>query len=172
MSKIEQEFDAMSITFDQDDIQGAVQKHHDALVIQLTIGNCLTKRILVDGGSSANVIFADTLKVMGIERSEIVRRSTTLIGFNGDSMNTLGEIILPVFAKGINKQTKFNVIDCQSAYNVILGRPWIHEMKAIPSTYHQKIKFPSPWGVQEIVSEKKIARECYKITMKTKPQDI
>ncbi|KAJ9542559.1 hypothetical protein OSB04_029065 [Centaurea solstitialis] len=134
-SKNEKELDAMMITFDQDHTQGANQKHHDALVIQLTIGNCLTKRILIDGGSSANVSFADTLKVMGIER-----RSTTLIGFNGDSMNTLGEIILPVFAKEINKQTKFNVIDCQSAYNVILGRPWIHEMKAVPSTYHQKIK--------------------------------
>ncbi|KAJ9536058.1 hypothetical protein OSB04_un000774 [Centaurea solstitialis] len=114
--------------------EGVHHKHHDALVIQLTIRNCSTKRILIDGGSSANVIFADTLKVMGIERSEIVRRSTTLIGFNGDSMNTLGQITLPVFAKGINKQTKFNVIDCQSAYNVILGRPWIHEMKAVPST--------------------------------------
>ncbi|KAJ9545527.1 hypothetical protein OSB04_025234 [Centaurea solstitialis] len=142
-SKMERELDAMTITFDQEDTQG-----------------------------SANVIFADTLKVMGIERSEIVRRSTTLIGFNGDPMNTLGEIILPVFAKGINKQTKFNVVDYQSAYNVILGRPWIHEMKAIPSTYHQKIKFPSPWGIQEIASENKVARECYKITMKTKSQDI
>ncbi|KAJ9536184.1 hypothetical protein OSB04_un000644 [Centaurea solstitialis] len=171
-SKAERELDAMAITFDQDDTQGVHHKHHDALVIQLTIGNCSTKRILIDGGSSANVIFADTLKVMGIERSEIVRRSTTLIGFNGDPMNTLGEIILPVFAKGINKQTKFNVVDCQSAYNVILGRPWIHEMKAIPSTYHQKIKFPSPWGIQEIASENKVARECYKITMKTKSQDI
>ncbi|KAJ9538189.1 hypothetical protein OSB04_030922 [Centaurea solstitialis] len=147
-SKIEKELDAMTITFDKDDTQGVHHKHHDALLIQLTIGNCSTKRILIDGGSSANVIFADTLKVMGIERSEIVRRSTTLIGFNGDPMNTLGEIILPVFAKGINKQTKFNVVDCQSAYNVILGRPWIHEMKAVPSTYHQKIKFPSPWGIQ------------------------
>ncbi|KAJ9566095.1 hypothetical protein OSB04_002061 [Centaurea solstitialis] len=166
-SKTEKELDAMAITFDQDDTQGVHHKHHDALVIQLTVGNCSTKRILIDGGSSANVIFADTLKVMGIERSEIVRRSTTLIGFNGDPMNTLGEIILPVFAKGINKQTKFNVVDCQSAYNVILGRPWIHEMKAIPSTYHQKIKFPSPWGIQEIASENKVARECYKITMKT-----
>ncbi|KAJ9536816.1 hypothetical protein OSB04_un000040 [Centaurea solstitialis] len=77
-----------------------------------------------------------------------------------------------VITKGINKQTKFNVVDCQSAYNVILGRPWIHEMKAIPSTYHQKIKFPSPWGIQEIASENKVARECYKITMKTKSQDI
>ncbi|KAJ9562439.1 hypothetical protein OSB04_007599 [Centaurea solstitialis] len=171
-SKTEKELDAMAITFDQDDTQGVHHKHHDALVIQLTIGNCSTKRILIDGGSSANVIFADTLKVMGIEQSEIVRRSTTLIGFNGDPMNTLGEIILPVFAKGINKQTKFNVVNCQSAYNVILGRPWIHEMKAIPSTYHQKIKFPSSWGIQEIASENKVARECYKITMKTKSQDI
>ncbi|KAJ9561564.1 hypothetical protein OSB04_006724 [Centaurea solstitialis] len=128
-SKTERELDAMTITFDQDDTQGVHHKHHDALVIQLTIGNCSTKRILIDGGSSANVIFADTLKVMGIERLEIVRRSTTLIGFNGDPMNTLGEIILPIFAKGINKQTKFNVVEGQSAYNVILGRPWIHEMK-------------------------------------------
>ncbi|KAJ9544140.1 hypothetical protein OSB04_023847 [Centaurea solstitialis] len=141
-SKAEKELDAMTITFDKDDTQGVHHKHHDALVIQLTIGNY-------------------TLKVMGIERSEIIQRNTTLIGFNGDPMNTLGEIILPIFAKGINKQTKFNVIDCQSAYNVILGRPWIHEMKAVPSTYHQKIKFPSPWGIQEIASEKKEHSDCF-----------
>ncbi|KAJ9542457.1 hypothetical protein OSB04_028963 [Centaurea solstitialis] len=168
----EKELDATKITFDIEDMTDTYQKHHDALVIQLTIGNCLTKRVLIDGGSSANVVFAETLKIMGIDRSNIVRRTTTLIGFNGDATSTLGEIILPVFAKGINKQTKFNVIDCPSAYNAILGRPWIHDMKAVPSTYHQKIKFPSPWGVQEIVSEKKIARECYKITMKAKPHDI
>ncbi|KAJ9541250.1 hypothetical protein OSB04_027756 [Centaurea solstitialis] len=146
----EKELDTAKLTFDQDDLSGVNQKHHDALVIQLTIGNCLTKRVLVDRGSSANVIFSDTLKIMGIDRSNIVRRTTTLVGFNGDATSTLGEIVLPVFAKGINKQTKFNVIDCPSAYNTILGRPWIHDMKAVPSTYHQKIKFPSPWGVQEI----------------------
>ncbi|KAJ9551982.1 hypothetical protein OSB04_016027 [Centaurea solstitialis] len=148
-SVTEKELDASKITFDQDDLSETDPRHHDALVIQLTIGNCLTKRILIDGGSSANVIFADTLK-NGIDRSNIVRRTTTLIGFNGDTTNTLREIILPVFAKGINKKIKFNVIDCQSAYNAILGRPWIHDMKAVPSTYHQKVKFPSPWGVQEI----------------------
>ncbi|KAJ9544284.1 hypothetical protein OSB04_023991 [Centaurea solstitialis] len=116
-SKAEKELDTMTITFDKDDTQRVHHKHHDALVIQLTIGNCLTKRILIDGGSSANVIFADTLKVMGLERSEIVRRSTTLIGFNGDPMNTLGEIILHVFAKGIKSKQ-----NCQSAYNVIYGK--------------------------------------------------
>ncbi|KAJ9538829.1 hypothetical protein OSB04_031562 [Centaurea solstitialis] len=105
----EKELDAAKLTFDQDDLSGLNQKHHDALVIQLTIGNCLTKRVLVDGGSSANVIFADTLKIMGIDRSNIVRRTTTLVGFNGDATNTLGEIVLPVFA---NQQTNKEHSDC------------------------------------------------------------
>ncbi|KAI3757691.1 hypothetical protein L6452_05234 [Arctium lappa] len=148
------------------------QKHHDGLIVQLKIGNCLTRRVLVDGGSSANIIFLDTIIAMGLDKSKIVRRSTMFVGFNGDAMSTYGEIVLPVYAKGINKQTRFNVIDCSSEYNVILGRRWIHKMKAIPSTYHQTIKFPTPWGIQEIKSEPKIARDCYKITMKPRKQSI
>ena len=83
----------------------------------------------------------------------------TIVGFNGDTMNTLEGIVLFVFAKGVNKETRFNVIDWKSAYNTILGRPWIHEMKAVPSTYHQTMKLPSPWGIQEIKSEQRVARE-------------
>lgn len=162
----------MKITFDQDDLGDSHQKHHDGLIIQLTIGNCLTRKFLVDGGSSANIIFLDTIIAMGIDKSEITRCSTTLVGFNGDATNTLGEIILPVYAKGINKQTRFNIIDCSSAYNVILGRPWIHDMKVVPSTFHQTMKFPTPWGIQEIKSEPKVARDCYKTTLKPQKQAI
>ncbi|KAI3719985.1 hypothetical protein L6452_20892 [Arctium lappa] len=126
--------------------------------------------ILVDGGSSANIIFFDAVKAMGIDKSEITRRSTTLVGFNGGATSTMGEITLPVYAKGINRQMKFNVVDCSSAYNVILGRPWIHDMKAVPSTYHQSLKFPTQWGVQEIKGERKVARECYKVSLKPPKQ--
>ncbi|KAI3770599.1 hypothetical protein L6452_01739 [Arctium lappa] len=86
------------------------------------------------------------IKAIGIDKSEIVRRSIVLIGFNGDMANTIGEITLLVYAKEINKQTKFNVIDCSSSYNVIMGRPWIHDMKVVPSMYHQTIKFPTSFG--------------------------
>ncbi|KAI3758462.1 hypothetical protein L6452_06025 [Arctium lappa] len=153
--KEDAELEAMPLTFDQADLDDVHQKHHDGLIIQLSIGNCLTKRILVDGGSSANIIFFDAVKAMGIDKSEITRRSTTLVGFNGGATNTMGEITLPVYAKGINRQTKFNVVDCSSTYNVILGRPWIHDMKVVPSTYHQTLKFPTQWGVQEIKGERK-----------------
>ncbi|KAJ9536552.1 hypothetical protein OSB04_un000251 [Centaurea solstitialis] len=131
-SKIEKELDAMTITFDKDDTQGVHHKHHDALVIH-------------HGNRTI--------------RDRTTKYYSDWIQWRPDEHSWRNH--LPVFAKGINKQTKFNVVDCQSAYNVILGRPWIYEMKAVPSTYHQKIKFPSPWGIQEIASENKEHSDCF-----------
>ena len=32
--------------------------------------------------------------------------------------------------------------------------------------YHQVVKFPTPWGVQQIRGDQSIARECYKTCLK------
>lgn len=36
---------------------------------------------------------------------------------------------------------KFQVLNVDSSYNLLLGRPWIHKAKAVASTLHQMIKF-------------------------------
>ncbi|XP_056686045.1 uncharacterized protein [Spinacia oleracea] len=118
---LEKSLAAMSITFDDSDSVDAQQEHHDGLVISLPIGNALIKRILIDNGSSANVLFLEALQEMGLEEKNIVRRSPVLVGFSGESMRTVGEISLPTYAEGVNIMTKVNVVDCPSAYNVILG---------------------------------------------------
>ncbi|KAI3746327.1 hypothetical protein L6452_08755 [Arctium lappa] len=94
--KVELELEVMKITFDQDDMGDLHQKHHDGLIIQLTIGNCLTRRVLVDGGNSTNIIFLDTIKTMGIDKSEITRRSMTLDQDAPDTIDDyrLEEVIL------------------------------------------------------------------------------
>lgn len=38
--------------------------------------------------------------------------------------------------------TPYQVIDLDLPYNILLGRPWIHNMQVVPSTYHQCLKFP------------------------------
>ncbi|XP_021761212.1 uncharacterized protein LOC110726048 [Chenopodium quinoa] len=156
--------DEMKIVFDESRFNEL--EHHDCLVISLHVGHCNMKRVLVDNGSSANIIFRDALNQAGFSESDITKRSTVLVGFNGKGMNTPGEIQLPTLLKGVNMMYKFYVIDCKTAYNVIVGTPWIHKMKAIPSTYHQLLKFPSPWGVVIVEGDKKKARECYQITIK------
>ncbi|XP_021764109.1 uncharacterized protein LOC110728767 [Chenopodium quinoa] len=151
------------IMFEESDV---VEGHHDGLVISLPVGNCMIKKILVDNGSSANIIMLDTLKHMNIDEKNIINNSTILVGFSGETKKTSGEITLANFAKGINLQVKFLMINKLSSNNMILGRPWIHEMKSITSTYHQVIKFPTRWGIQEIRRDPKEAKNVTRSPLK------
>ncbi|XP_010687261.1 uncharacterized protein LOC104901388 [Beta vulgaris subsp. vulgaris] len=165
------ELEAMPITFDDADLGDERDIHHDGLVISLTISNCLLKRVLVDNGSLASILMRGALEDMGIDERDVIRKSTVLVGFSGESKHTMGEVTLPTFAKGVNMPTKFYVIDCPSSYNVILGRPWIHIMKVVSPSHHQSLKFPTKWGVQEIKGDRRIARECYKMSFKPRKSE-
>jgi hypothetical protein len=161
-----------TISFEETDRGDIQDPHHDGLVITLCIANCFVRRILIDGGSSVNIIQLDALKKMGIPEADIVPRSSVLVGFSGETKNTIGDIKLPIYIEGVNSLQKFCVIDTLSCCNVILGRPWIHDMKAVPSTYHQCVKLPSPWGIVKIESDQQEAKDCYTSSMKpaAKPQ--
>ncbi|XP_074288430.1 uncharacterized protein LOC141613587 [Silene latifolia] len=156
-----------SVTFDETDAQSAPEQHHDALIITLPIENCEVRKILVDTRSSINLIMLETLKGMGFSEKDIAKKAVPLVGFSGETKHSPGEIVIPTYAGGVNKQVRYLVIDGPSTYNVILGRPWIHKMKAIPSTYHQCLKFPTPWGMQEIRRDQEEAKDCYKVALKS-----
>ncbi|GMN74866.1 hypothetical protein TIFTF001_053935, partial [Ficus carica] len=139
-----------SISFHSSEATSLSRPHDDALVLTLNVSNCEVGRILIDYRSSTNVLFLSTLREMELSESEIESSIIVLTGFNGESTAAVGKIKLLVFAVGVNKLTTFLVLDCPSAYNIILGRPWIHAMKAVPSTYHQRIQFSTKKGVKEI----------------------
>ncbi|XP_010677957.1 uncharacterized protein LOC104893540 [Beta vulgaris subsp. vulgaris] len=147
----------MTISFDEEDGDEEVDRH-DGLVVSLTISNCLMMRVLIEIGSLANIMLKNALESMGLQEVDIIKKANALYGFRGEPTRTLGEITLPTYAKGVNLQTRFSVVDCPSTYNIIMGTPWIHKMEVVPSTYHQTIKFPIKWGVhQEIKGDRKLA---------------
>ena len=59
-------------------------------------------------------------------------------------------------------------MDAPSAYNILLGRPSLNIVRAIPSAYHMVIKFPTTNGVGMVRGNQCIARECYSTSMKQK----
>ncbi|XP_056854581.1 uncharacterized protein LOC130504029 [Raphanus sativus] len=158
------------ISFTASEQEKVLAPHHDALVISLTIANCLVKRILVENGSSSNIIFHSAFADLGLEPTALTRKVTPLVGFSGEVKQTIWEVLLPVYAEGINQATKFLVVDCPSSYNVILGRPWIHDMGAVPSTLHKLVKFPTSWGIKAVKGDQENARSCYQITLKRSTQ--
>ncbi|XP_074297576.1 uncharacterized protein LOC141628316 [Silene latifolia] len=132
------------VAFDEEDIHDS-QEHHDALIITLSMANCTVRKVLVDTGSSVNLIMLKTIENMGFSEKDLQKKTIPLVGLSGEITNSLGEIVIPTYAGGINKQVRYLVIDGPSTYNVILGRPWLYLMKAIASMYHQCVKFPTPW---------------------------
>ena len=156
------------ITFDASDLEPVCGPHHDSLVIKIQIGWATISSVLVDGGIAVNIVMLEALQSMGISEDKIVRKSSMLVGFSGESKHSVGEITLPVYVDGATSLEGFVVLDCLSTYNVILGRPWIHNNKVMPSTYHQCVKIPTPWRVTTVRGEQQQAKECYMTSLKPK----
>ncbi|KAG7564974.1 Reverse transcriptase domain [Arabidopsis suecica] len=158
----EMDFQGTSISFDEEETCHLERPHDDALVITLDVANFEVSRILIDTGSSVDLIFLGTLERMGISRADIVGPPSPLVAFTSESAMSLGTIKLPVLAKNVSKIVDFVVFDKPAAYNIILGTPWIYQMKAVPSTYHQCIKFPTPSGVGTIRGSQEASRTWQK----------
>uniref|UniRef100_A0A2N9G132 RNase H type-1 domain-containing protein n=1 Tax=Fagus sylvatica TaxID=28930 RepID=A0A2N9G132_FAGSY len=89
------------IVFNNQDLEGVQLPHSDALVITLRIGEFDVKRVLIDPGSSVEIMYESLFKGLGLGKEDLSRR-----------------------------------------YDAILGRPWLHRMGAVPSTLHQRLRFP------------------------------
>ena len=66
---------------------------------------------------------------------------------------------------------RFLIVDAPSAYNILLGKPSLNAIRAIPFANHMAIKFPTANGVGMVRGDQRVARECYSASMKQKAVD-
>ena len=100
------------------------------------------------------MLYYPAFQQMGIDRGRLIPTNTPLVGFGGTRVFPLGAITLSVmvgdYSWQITKDVTFLVVDYSFAYNAILGQPTLNSWKAITSTYHLMIKFPTNYGVGEL----------------------
>ncbi|KAL0421281.1 UNVERIFIED_CONTAM: hypothetical protein Slati_3151000 [Sesamum latifolium] len=162
------------ILFGNPDLERDVT-NNDALVISFTIANFWVKKVFVDSGSLAYIIFYKAFSQMEINNAELTRVNMPLTSFSGSTIEPVGEMMLLIsmgsYPMRVTKMVKFLVVDAHSAYNIILGRLNLNSFQAIASTYHLKLKFPSPDGIKEEVGDRRQARECYASSLRKDPND-
>ena len=155
------------ITFDQSDHPTHIATPgRQALVVDPVVEGTRLTKVLMDGGSGLNLLYADTLKGMGIPMS---RLSTSNMSFHGvipgKKAESLGQIALDVVfgdSKHFRKEKlTFEVVDFQSAYHAILGRPAYARFMARPCYVYLKLKMPGPKGVITVTGDRKKAEECF-----------
>ncbi|KAL0402041.1 UNVERIFIED_CONTAM: hypothetical protein Slati_4234000 [Sesamum latifolium] len=160
------------ITFSSSDLERGVPPHNDALVISATVLNFWVKKVLVDTGSAADILFFTAFSQMGIGVDMLTKVNTPLVGFSGSVVEHLGEIALPISIGTAplraTRMLKFLVVDAPSSYNIIMGRPSLNSFRAVASIYHMKLKFPAYRGIGEEKGDRRIAREYHANTLKKK----
>ena len=153
-------------------MEGCQHPHDDPLVIRVVIANKIVHMFLVDNGSSADIIFTSAFDKMGIIREKLEPINAHLRGFSGERVLPLGSIqmVLTLGDSPFQATTavRFLIVDAPSAYNILLGRPSLNVVRAIPSAYHMVIKFPTTNGVGMVRGDQRMARECYSASMKQK----
>ncbi|KAI5418127.1 hypothetical protein KIW84_042673 [Lathyrus oleraceus] len=115
--------------------------HNLALHISMSGKDDAMSNVLVDTGSSLNVLPKTTLAKLSYQGPPMRQSGVVVKAFDGSRKTVIGEVDLLVKIGPSDFQITFQVMDNHPSYSCLLGRPWIHEAGAVTSTLHQKLKF-------------------------------
>jgi hypothetical protein len=154
------------ITFDQGDHPDCVPSPgRYPLVIDPVIGNDRLTKVLMDGGSSLNIIYTETLGLLGIDLSTIWAGAAPFHGIiPRKRVLPLGQLDLPVCfgtPSNFRKETlTFEVVGFRGTYHAVLGRPCYAKFMVVPNYTYLKLKMLGPNGVITVGSTYRHAYEC------------
>ena len=137
--------------FSDEDKIGTIQLYDDALVVTLRIGEYDVKRVMIDQGSVADIMYPDLYRGLNLKLENLTAYSSPLVSFEGKMVVLKGQIRLPVQTGTDVVEVDFIVVDVFSPYTAIMGRPWLYTLGVVSSTLHQKMKYPFGDQVLEIV---------------------
>ncbi|GKB88846.1 reverse transcriptase domain-containing protein [Tanacetum coccineum] len=143
----------------------------EPLIVEAEVEGYLVRQIYVDEGSLVEVMFKHCFENIHPRITARLRETRTdLVRFAGEVSKPLGKIELEVCLGngGLCRRMsmKFIVVRAPSPYNIILGRPRLKTLRAIPSTIHSMMKFPTPKGMATLVNRTVIIVECSRLEKK------
>jgi len=163
----------VDLVFSQADLQGVIPHDYDAMVISLIAAGRRVHHVLVDQGSSADVMFLTTFNRLRLSMDQLKPYVRRLYGLTGNEVEVHGYVELSTtFTDNLSSRTtniRYLVVYAPSAYNILLGRPTLNRLGAVPFIRHMKMKLRSLEGtVITIVSDQKEAKKCYENCLKTR----
>ncbi|KAL0458334.1 UNVERIFIED_CONTAM: hypothetical protein Slati_0460600 [Sesamum latifolium] len=140
--EISDEESKSAMTFTDEDLLLGSKPHNKLLFVTCYARKQKVNRILIDGGSAVNILPLCTMKEFGISMDELTSSRLMIQGFNQGGQRALSIIRINLLMENIFSTALFHVIDAKTSYNMLFGRPWLHENGIVPFTWHQCFKKP------------------------------
>ena len=137
------------INFCEDELPTEERSHNKALHITVICRKKVVNRVLVDDGSCQNICPLSTLRRLMFDLGKLEQNHVNMRAFDGIQWDTLGSMNLTIKMAPTKFSTQFQVLDIDTRYNLLLGRPFIYMEGVIPSTLHQIMKLV--WQNEELV---------------------
>ena len=147
------------------------------MVVIARIANWRVHKILINQGSSTDVLYWSTFKKLKIPESSIQAYSEPLLGFVGQKVYSRGFIdLLTTFGRRQAYRTlmvRYILVDADTTYNVLIERRMLNQLRAIVSTPHMAMKFPVSNGeIITVKADPKKARQCYMQSLRVVPYTL
>jgi hypothetical protein len=128
---------------------------------------CRFSRVLIDGGSSINLLYRSSMEKLGIPLAQLKPSRLTFHGIMpGQPCTPMGRVQLEVlFGKKGNSRREpiwFEVLDITSPYHALLGRPALAKFMVVPHYAYLKMKLPGPRGMITVSGSFKKSLACAK----------
>ncbi|XP_010327350.1 uncharacterized protein [Solanum lycopersicum] len=114
------------ISFCDDELPSEGRAHNKALHITVVCRGKIINRVLVDDGSGLNICPLSTLKQLRFDLGKLKKNQVNVRAFDGVQRETLGAVSLIIQMGPAEFEAKFQVLDIDTSYNLLLGRPFIH----------------------------------------------
>ena len=118
----------------------------------------------------AEIMYPDLYKGLSLKVEDLMPYSSPLVSFEGKVIILKDQIRLPVQTGSKTVEVDFIVMDAYSPYTAIVARPWLHTLRAVSSTLHQKVKYPSEGQIEEILGDQAMVRQCMVAAIRHKPE--
>src|SRR3954471_12634381 len=129
-------------------------RHARPLYFTGYIGSTEITCIQVDPGSALSIMPRHVMEHLSIPAHRLSAIDNNIFGFNATSTRPMGKIKLRCQIGDLKSEVTVYVIDADTSYNLLLGRPWIHGNHIVPSSLHQVMKYVDAQGqVRTLVAE-------------------
>lgn len=130
-----------NLSFSDEELPEQGRDHNLALHISINCQEDALSNMLVDIGSSLNVLPKSTLYKLAYQCAPMRFSGVVVKASDGSRKTVIGEVDLQIKIGPCLFQITFHVMDIHPAYSCLLGHPWIHEAGEVTSTLHQRLKF-------------------------------